>query len=150
MTVSIPSDCRKFRAAVVPLFVFVFVVAIVGVWCAILAKDGSHFDRHAAAVASGFEVVFSLVAAWMLSLCFPDAFSREGIYGHSFWGRRRFVSWQEVAAARTLRLLNLRYLRVYAADGKVTWLALFQSEGADFRQEIRRFAPPESPVLKCL
>jgi hypothetical protein len=150
MTVSIPSDCRKFRAAVVPLFAFVLAGTIVVLWCLILATDGWHFDRHAAAFASGFEAVFSLGASWMLSLLFPDGFSEKGIYGHSFWGRRRFVGWQDVAAARTLRLFNLRFLRVYATDGKVTWLALFQSQGAEFRQEIRRLAPPESLVLKCL
>jgi hypothetical protein len=150
MAISIPPDCRKFRAAVIPLFIFVFTFAMVGLFCLILATDGWHFDRHAAAFATGFEVIFGLVASWMPSCFFPDAFSTEGICGHSFGGRRRFVSWQNVAAARTFRLFNLLWLRVYSADGKITWLALFQAHDTDFREEIRRFAPPSSPVLKCI
>jgi hypothetical protein len=29
-------------------------------------------------------------------------------------------------------------------------LALFHSQDADFRQEIQRLAPPDSPILKCV
>ena len=132
------------------MFGFIFGIGAVGLLCYALGKDGWHFNRHALVSAAGFQVILSLVLSWMLSLVFPDAFSADGIYGHSFWGFRRFISWRDVAAARTFRLLNLRWLRVYAADGKVTWLALFQSRSVEFRQEIRRLAPAESPVLKYL
>jgi hypothetical protein len=150
MAITVPSNVRKFRAALIPTFVFVFGIGVVGLLSYVLATEGWHFDWHALAFAVGFQVVFSVVLSWMLSTLFPDAFSADGIYGHSFWGRQRFVIWRDVTDARTFRLLHLRWLRVYALDGKVTWLALFQSRGDEFRQEIRRLAPADNPVLRCL
>jgi len=150
MAITLPSDARKFRVAVTPLFVFVFAIAVAGLCCYVFAKDGWHFNRHALAFAIGFQAIVAFVLSWTVSFCCRDALSSDGIYGHSFWGQRRFVCWRDVTDARTLRIFNLRCLRVYAVDGKVTWLALFQSRDTEFRQEIRRLAPSENPILKCL
>lgn len=150
MANSIPSECRKFRAAVMPMATFMFVTGMAMVILLIVITDGFHFDRRALAIATGTALAFSIAYSWMLSCLFPAAFSAEGIYGHSFWARRRFVRWPDVASARTFRLANLRWLRVYAADGTVTWLPLFQSQGAEFCEEIRRLAPPGNPILSRL
>ena len=132
---------------------FIFVAGMILVLICNLITDGLHFDRQRLAFWSGFglvALVFSIGYSWMLSLLFPDAFSADGIYGHSFWGRRRFVRWQDISSAQTFRLGNLRWIRVYATDGNITWLALFQSRDIEFRHEIKRLAPPSSPVLNCL
>jgi hypothetical protein len=119
-----------------------------GLVSVVLILDGLHFDPQALAGASVSVPVSSLIGAWMLSIFYPASFSVDGIYGHSFWGRRRFARWQDIAAARTFSLLNLRWLRIYTiGDGKVTWLALFQSDKVEFRREIQRLAPAGSPVL---
>lgn len=133
-----------------PMAVLIFVGGMAMVFMLIVMTDGFHFDGRALAVATGTMLAFAIAYSWMLSCLFPAAFSAEGIYGHSFWSRRRFVRWQDVTSARTFRLANLLWLRVYAADGKVTWLALFQSRDAEFRAEIRRLAPPGNPILNCL
>lgn len=150
MALSIPSDCRKFRAAIAPMSIFIFVSGMVGLLILIVIEDGLHFDQRALAFATGFAVVLSIVCSWILSLVFPAAVSSDGIYGHSFWGRRRFIRWQDISSVHTFRLVSFRWLRVYNTDGRVTWLALFQSRGTEFRQEIRRLAPPSSPVLNHL
>jgi hypothetical protein len=150
MANSIPTGCRKFRAAVIPQSVFMFVGSMLIVLTLIVMRDGFHFDRRALAalaIATGALLVLSILDSWILSLAFTAAFSSEGIYGHSVWGWRRFVRWQDISSVRTFRLANLRWLRVFAADGKVTWVALFQSKNADFREEIRRLAPPGHAVL---
>ena len=150
MTTAIPSDCRKFRAAVTPMSIFILVVAVLVQFCLCFINDGLHFDRYDLAILIGFAVVFSIGWSWMISLLCPAAFSADGIYAHSFWGRRRFVRWQDVVKARTFRIANLPWVRVSGADSKITWLALFQVRKNDFCQEIRRFAPPDSPVLQCI
>ena len=151
MGISIPSGCRKFRVAVKPLFTLILGFGLPGLFCAILLIDGLNFDRIALAVASAAAIPIALVAAWSLSFLFPDALSPEGVYGHSFWGRRNFVRWQDITAVRSLRILNLRWLRVYSTiESKTTWLGLFQARRVEFRQEVQRLAPPGSPVLTCL
>lgn len=146
---SIPSDSRKFRVAVAPLFVCVLVLGLLGLCSVVLMLDGMQFDQRALAFASASVLVCSLVGAWLLSRQFPAAFSADGIYGHSFWGRRRFVRWQGIAAAQPFRLLNLRWLRIYRIDySEVIWLALFQSHKAEFEREMRRLAPAGSAIFK--
>lgn len=146
---SIPSDCRKFRVAVAPLFVCAFVLGTFGGFCVVLMLDGWPFERLGLVVASASVPVAALVMAWVVSIFYPASFSAEGIYGHSFWGRQRFVRWQGIAAARPFRLLNLRWLRIYRSDySEVIWLALFQSHKAEFQQEMRRLAPAGSPIFK--
>jgi len=146
---SIPSDCKKFRAAVTPMSIFIFIVGMLLLCCIIVMRDGFHFDFGALAITSVFAAVFSIGWSWMVSLSFRAAFSADGVYGHSFWGFRRFVRWQDIVGARPFRFANLPWLRIHGADGQVTWLALFQVRKSDFWQEIRKFAPPDSPVLQC-
>jgi hypothetical protein len=149
MAISVPSECRKFRAAIVPMFVFFVVADGLCLFGFVLGRERLHFAPAAVLVAGASLLVFSLIASCALSLSWPAGFSGNGVYGHSFWGVRRFVRWQEIEAARTFRLLNLQWLRIYRnGDGEVTWLALFQSDKNEFQQEIRRLAPPGNPVLE--
>jgi hypothetical protein len=135
-----------------PQLLWFVVVGWPGFLCVILIRHGLHINPHAFASASATIPVSSLIGAYLLSIVSTRmAFSTDGVYGYSFWGPRRFVRWQDIATAQTFSVLNLRWLRIRAAShGKVTWLALFPAHRAAFRQEIRRFAPPASPVLNHL
>jgi len=146
---AIPTDGVPFKVAVTPLFVLIIASSWLGVSCIVLFIDGLQIDRIAFAEASALTTVGSFIGAWALSFLFPAFLSTQGVYGHSFWSMRRFVRWQDVTSARPFRFLNLRWVRIYAGN-KVTWLPLFQSRDLEFQQEIRRFAPSNSPILKCL
>jgi hypothetical protein len=151
---SLPADGKtqpkQWRVALMPLFGFMFGCGLAAGSCGLLIFHTEPFQRNVFLVAVACHTLYSLIASCVLSFCLPVTFSTEGIYGHSCWGLRRFVSWRGVKTARTFRVLNLRWLRVLSSDGKVTWLALFQSRGGEFRQEIRRLAPPDSPLLQYL
>jgi hypothetical protein len=93
----------------------------------------------------------AFIWAWIIFLLFPALISGQGIRGHSFWGMRRFVGWEEIVKVKKFSLFGLPYLRIFSAtDGKVTWLPLFQSQMVEFRNEIRKFAPSNSPLLAHL
>ena len=98
----------------------------------IIIFGGFHFDVLELAFVSVVEAIYALVGSWVLSLLYPDAISPDGVYGHSFWGRRRLVCWRDIASARSIRILNVRLLRVSATDGEVTWLGLFPARKAEF------------------
>ena len=77
--------------------------------------------------------------------------SSSGIHGHSFWGMRHFLNWTEIIQVRRFKLGNLVYLRLYSGvDSRVIWFPLFQSPPIGFREEIRKFAPPNCPILNHL
>jgi hypothetical protein len=115
-----------------------------------IITDGFDFDGQALAFGCGCGAIYSFVGSWVWSHLSHDAYSAEGVYGHSPWGRRRSVRWQDISSARQFWLLNLRLLRVYATDGKITLLGLFPAQAAEFRKEIRRLAPHASPILNHL
>lgn len=150
MSVSVPHDCKKFRPAVVPMSIFIFAGGMLGAFCLVIITEGFHFNAVVWSVAAGLGAVFSVCWSCVIFLVYSAAFSAEGIYGHSFWGFRRFIGWQHIAEAKIFRVINLPFLRVYGTDGKVTWLALFQVTREEFCQEVRKFAPPNSPVLQYL
>jgi hypothetical protein len=133
-----------------PSTAFLLVVALPGLFCIVLILDGLKFDRPALLIAAIFVTICSPAGALFLSFFYTAGFSSDGIYGHSFWGIRRFASWGDIVDARPFRLLNLPWLRVYTGDKRVTWVALFQSREPEFRQEIRRLAPVGSPILNHL
>jgi hypothetical protein len=146
----IPPNLRKFRMAITPLFILSSLFNLLVLFCFILIVDGLHFDCCALTAGSS-TLVISLIVAWLHSVLYPVVFSPEGIYGYSIWGRRHFVPWQNIAMVRTVRLLNLRWLRILmSGDNKVIWLALFQSHKLEFQEEIRRLAPADSPILAHL
>ncbi len=151
MSLKPPSDSKKFRAAITPIFAFIFTFSMVGASSIILMIDGWHVNLKAWADSMVFDVMFSFGLAWLISFRNPVSFSADGIYGYSSWGVNRFVSWRDMKAVRPFWFVKLQYLRIYAAaDGKVTWLPMFQSQKDEFWQEIRRFAPAESPILNFL
>jgi hypothetical protein len=138
--------------AVQPLFIFFLVLALPGLLCSVLVADGlKHFHREAFAVAGISVVVFSFALAQVLPLLCPCAFSPDGVYGQSAWGRPRFVRWREIAAARRLRILHLQWLLIYpATQSRTIWVGPAKARDADFNREVQRFAPVGNPVLNCL
>ena len=167
MSTSIPADAKRFRPAVGTTFFFIFASVSISVFVfghaigiiSILIKHG--FDVHWQAVwrimiysipmILLFAFIWAFVGAWIFSLFFPAWISSAGIHGHSFWGIRRFIQWQDVTRVRKFTFLNLPWLRVYSrVDGKVTWLPLFQSCPIEFQEEIRRFAQPNNLFLEHL
>jgi hypothetical protein len=148
---SIPSQARQFRAAVMPMFfcVYLSVVVIAGGYEVALNRFALVWRALLVGFAAGVPVAW--FGAWTLARYFPAAVSSEGLYGHSVWGVRRFIRWQDITAVKGFRILNLRWLRVYSrVDKEVVWLAMFQSRPIEFQDEIRRLAPEGSPLLNHL
>jgi hypothetical protein len=134
-----------------PGFVFIVSFSLPLLFCCVLIQDGLDFGRSALGFASVWVVVLSFVGSCMASYLFPDAISPEGVYGHGFWGQRQFVRWEDITAVRPLRILSLRWLRVYSrTDNKTTWLGLSHSRAIEYYQEIKRLAPSDSPILNYL
>lgn len=96
-------------------------------------------------------LIVSFVFAVIISVLFPSYISPQGLHGHSFWGTRNFLAWTDITQVRPFKLGNLTYARLYSGSGQTTlWFPLFQSPQPYFSDEIRRFAPKDSPILNFL
>lgn len=98
-----------------------------------------------------FSITYSLLCSWVWVKLFPVGCSTGGIHGHSVWGRKRLVRWDEIETVKPWAFLNLRWLRIYSSKhGETTWIALFQSEPADLLDALAQFGPPDNALLRHL
>ena len=148
MSASATSDGKQFRAAAAPLFLFLVGLGIPLFIGTVMLKYGSRLDWRSVAVGAAFMVPASVILSGLMCLLFPVRLSPAGIKAQSIWGLPSFVRWPDIKEARQFKLFNLRWLRLYSSAGPtVTWVALFQSHPGEFKLEIVKLAPPESPVL---
>lgn len=163
MSAPIPSDAQKFRTGILPSMIFIFVGGIaVGYPFAFFLiltdhefavnwQDILKFILFSISIIFPAALLFSFVFASVMSVSFPTYISVHGIHGHSFWGKRRFIGWNEIAEAKKFTMFNLKYVHLYpVASRKFLSLPLFQSSQAEFLSEIAKFAPPDSPIRNHL
>ena len=166
MTTSPPTKSQQFRSSVPGLFIFILVVSFamslpvafvtaVAIHSQIPQDTGEPVTPgrilFAMALIGPIYPILSLIGACLLSKFCPTTISADGVTTQSFTGGRRFVRWQDITKARTLRLLNLKWILVYpAGENKAIQVPLFQPRKTEFVQEIQRFAPPGNPILNHL
>jgi len=149
-----PEDDAKaevFRASVWSLLWFEWPGGFLVFMGLLFLFEGTHF--HKGDVVLGFLLClpFAWFVSWFISRFFPDIIAADGIQGHSFWGLKRFIRWQDIREARPFQLFNLRFLRLYSKqDQSVTWIGLFPARRADFVSTIQRFAPADCPLLQFI
>ncbi len=166
MTTPPPTESKQFRSSVVSMFIFIlvvgFVVSLPVAFCTAVAI-GSQAPPETGAPVTPARILFALAFLWpiypilsligacLLSRFCPTTISADGVTTRSFTGGQRFVRWQDITSARTLRVLNLKWILVYAVnESKAIQVPLFQPRKTEFIQEIQRFAPPGNPVLNYL
>lgn len=158
MADAIPPDVKRFKVSVAAHVVYSAFAGLIGIALGFLCLP--LFDIHLAPHVFWRLIWFAVM--FFVPLCVfvpvlinwfsvPSGFSAEGIYAASPLGAPRFIRWGDIARARKLTILNLRFLRLNSrVDGKETVLPLYQARPKEFIDEIRKFAPPDSPVLKAL
>jgi hypothetical protein len=145
-------EVRIFRVAVLPLYAAMVAIGLPPPLCLVILNEGwRQVDVGALLFGALTGALAGLLYAWLMALCFTLKLAPEGVSGHSCWGIRRFIRWQDIATVRPFRLLSLRYLRLHPQSGaRPTWIALFQARNIEFKQELGRLAPPDSPVRNHL
>jgi len=148
MSASATSDGKQFRAAAAPLFIFLIGLGVPLFIATAMLKYGSRLDWWSVAKGAAFMVPAGVIVSVLACLLLPVRLSPAGIHAQSIWGLPSFVRWTDIKEAREFKLFNLRWLRLYSSAGPtVTWVALFQSHAGEFKLEMLKLAPPESPVL---
>jgi len=166
MTTSPPTESQQFNSSVPGLFIFIlvvsFVISLPVAYCTAVAI-GSQSTRETGVPFTPVRILFalafmgpiypilSLIGACLLSRFCPTTISADGVTTQSFTGGRRFVRWQDITTAKTLRCLNLKWILVYpAGESKAIQVPLFQPRKTEFIHEIQRLAPPGNPILNHL
>jgi len=143
---------KTFRLAAPRVFIFLAAIGYPAYAASMLFRFGTRMDWKWFLLGAAALLPTSIFLAGAVSLLFPPVrLTAEGIHAQSAWGLPSFVRWQDIAAVRTFDFLNLRWLRIFSkVDRGVTWLPVFQSPSAEFKQEMDRLAPPGNPIREHL
>src|SRR6266702_7878701 len=110
MSIQPRHDIKVFRAAILPPFVTIVAMGLPLYGCFVILTEGSQrIDVVALFIGSFVGALAGFLWTWFITLCFTLKLTSEGVFGHSPWGIRRFVRWQDIATVKPFRFLNLRY-----------------------------------------
>lgn len=74
-----------------------------------------------------------------------------GIRGRTFWGRNRFLAWEDMNRSTRLGIAPLYFLRVTTnAAGPPMWVPLFLGQRERFRAELVEYAGVSHPVAELV
>jgi hypothetical protein len=140
---------KVFRSSVPAAYFFVALISFILFYFFIIVTVGLRcLDVDTLLISAATGAYLGFPVALYLVFFNKDRLSSEGVCGNSFRGVRRFVRWQDIVAVKPLRILNLRFLRLYPADGTCpVWMGLFHAHEKEFDEELKRLAPANSPIL---
>jgi ABC-type dipeptide/oligopeptide/nickel transport system permease component len=158
MAIQIPPDVKKFKVSIMSLVLCSIITCIIGIVVGFVVVAFQHgsidFPRFWKILKIEMPLNLSgfvILTFYLYLVIIPTGISSDGIYARSLLGFRRHIRWADFAKIRKFTLLNLQYLLIYSSiDGKATSLPLFQARKKEFWDEIRKFVPPDSPILKFL
>jgi hypothetical protein len=157
-SMSIPNaSCVKtFRLSILQMTAFYCAAGFTSSLASILVLAGRHPEIHycwlSFLLRNGlFVAAYSVIISCLFTLFFTCKVTIAGIYGHSLWGCRRFIRWQDMHIVKQFGWRKWGFLRLFSSEGnKVTWIALFLAKPCEFEKECRRLAPENSPILRFL
>ena len=152
-------EVKRFKVSITSLFLYSIVAGVIGVVGGFLLLPVFHvhldllmFWRVTKNTILPILLLCVIMTLVLYVVAIPTGISSDGIYARSPSGFRRFIGWADIAKVKKRTVFfDLQFLRLYSSvDGKVTSVPLFQAHKKEFRDEIRKFAPPDSPILKLL
>lgn len=95
--------------------------------------------------------VWVLVCTPLIALAYSFAVDSRGIEGRTFWGRSRFMAWEDMNRIRRLGVPPFQFLRFRTnAGGPPMWLPLFISGKNQLQKQVASAVPDGHPVRDFL
>ena len=134
---------RAFRLRFTP---FALSQTVPGAWPLLLLlwQGPSHLRFVFALLLALKIIVGGVLAAAIVSRCFPVIVNENGLRARNFWGQAREVSWDEIVKVAPIRwLIWTRFARLSTPTCRnIIWLPLFLREQRAFESLVKQWAPP--------
>ncbi len=77
--------------------------------------------------------------------------TQGGIHGRTFWGRARYIAWEDMTTAAMTRTPPLRFMCLGAEDGRAPlWVPWFIRKRGLFRQDVLAKVAEDHPLRNIL
>jgi hypothetical protein len=130
-------------------FVAMFVLGAAIGTALIVADYGFDLNPVGLVIAYGAAAIWAFGFQFLLSrLAFIEV-AREGIWGSTFWGRRGFVSWDQIRSTRRYYVFPMGLVHVRTRDkSPALWLPTHVKRQLDLAKELRNCAPAGNPLVE--
>lgn len=77
--------------------------------------------------------------------------TQDGIYGRTFWGKARYLAWEDVSTVAMTRTPPLRFMRLFSEDERAPlWVPWFIRKRGRFRQDVLTRVSQDHPLRNLL
>jgi len=137
-----------FKMRALPLFVCISIIATLIFTGFIVVENDASINWNAYVVALVSVVVFSMAWSFFMVLYYKTTLKNEGVKSFNFWGKSRFVEWENISKVKPVNFLGLKYLRVFTGNsGLALWVPLFIKNIESFAKQASTL-PPEGNVFR--
>ncbi|MCF6236298.1 MAG: hypothetical protein L3J70_08005 [Gammaproteobacteria bacterium] len=113
----------------------------------VLITDGLNVDVKA----YFFSAILPAIGTFAMIRYFKIIVTKEGVSSYDFWGRSRFVEWNNITQINPVRIIGLKYIRVVYSTGKQPlWMPLFLDDVILFKKEVKKRVESSNPLIEYL
>lgn len=95
--------------------------------------------------------IWVMVCTPVIAFAYSIAVDARGIHGRTFWGRKRFMAWEDMNRIRRVGMPPFRFLRFRTnAGGPPMWIPLFVSGKSRLQKRIAATVPKGHPIRDFL
>ena len=139
---------RMHQMRIGPLFArsaFASVLLFGVLWINYLPSPPSPLGLLLGAVGVALNILICWLTVLAVAATFKIGVAPNGITAHDFWGRSRFLRWEEIDGCRPITVVNLGYARLSASERRVTlWVPMYLKDARGFVEDVRELAPADS------
>jgi len=129
-----PEKYKKFRMRFVPPFTFTIILSIIGFSGYLFVTEGINIDWKSCVIALSGMLLFVLLYILTIIIYYKVTLTEDGIKGFNFWGKYRFVQWNEINNVKFINFCGLKFLRVFSKNERLSlWIPLFLKDMNDFK-----------------
>ena len=146
------STAETYRASLIATFFGLLVFGTIVAGVAVEVTRGLGYDFPGITSAS-FLWMLCLLYVWVLvctplvAVTYSIVIDGTGIHGRTFWGRKRFMPWEDMNRIRRLGVPPFTFLRFRTnAGGPPMWLPLFVSRRRKLRERVAAAVPEGHPI----
>jgi len=117
----------KYKAPFFQLFFFLFLFSSLGTTLSIIIDEGK-IELFIFLNTLIFLILACSLVSMFLIWMYPGIISRDGIGAYAFWGRYKFIKWDDVERISSRRIVGLKYLNIFIKNQKKPLWLLYGSK----------------------
>lgn len=107
----------KYKASFFQLFIFLFLFSLIITTLSTMIDEGK-IELFIFLNTLIFLILACSLVSMFFIWMFPGIINRDGIGAYTFWGKYKFINWEDVEKASSRRIAGLKYHNIFIKNQK--------------------------------